>query len=191
MAIKTGNLDMDNNDIIKYCINSWNDITLANLMAKTDRKCYKDYKKGEYDNIPNEKLPDMIVLSGLEALGYPMDELGTYLYKTVVLGACSEMKDIDLKDMVAMNNLILELNVRTSEFYHNLARNELEMGVKTFHSYIIKAVESINADKINAELESKIFGDTKPASYGTQAFKIALYLNGKNKDRKNNKVSSM
>ena len=57
---------------------------LAVYCANTDKKNYKQYKLGDISKLTNDELVDMKVLDLLYSLGYPNNELGTYLYKEVI-----------------------------------------------------------------------------------------------------------
>ena len=181
MTMNSGNLKaMQKQELGGFCANLWNGVNFASKLANMDKDYYEAYKD-DRDSVPDAKLVDMQILNCLESLGYPMDELGTYLYKNVVLSTYSEVVDNDVRnDKSLADSLLLKLNYRLSNFYHELARNDLDMGVKTFHQYILIAMSKIDSDNIDKSLEKKIYGDTKPASYGTMAFKIALYLDNEN-----------
>ena len=51
---------------------------------------------------------------------------------------------------------------------------------QNYKGAIIMAIDKINNDSIDSNLEKKIYGDINSASYGTRAFKIALYLDKEN-----------
>ena len=123
---------------------------------------------------------DVEILSILEKLGYPMTHLGTYLYKDLITYVCDEIKDMGINVLQSENKEMIEvLNNGYSSFYIWLAREDKELGCKTFHSYIEDAISKIDEEKINASLASRIYGTDEDITYGTSALHIAqYYLNG-------------
>lgn len=152
--------------------NVWNDISYAILLSKADFKLYDRYKNGDAISLNEYQTTEMKILSILERLGYPMDELGTYLYKEVVMSAYNEMMENNNTD-----NLKKEVNSRYSNFYHMIARDYYEMGVKSFHSYIEKACSKKIEEKKDYMLIDRIFSqDELESNYGNKALIIASYM---------------
>lgn len=147
------------------------------MEASQDRNYYEEFKLGQSEQLSEENLRDMNLLSILEKLGYPLDELGTYLYKDVIAEVYEFLKGISKRsDMEKCRNMLSQLNDSYSQFYHNIARGNKEMGINAFHLYIQNAIDKIQEDSINKKLSSKIFGKkTEELTYGTQAFLIASY----------------
>ena len=169
---------------INYAMKVWNDTNYATALAYEDKMLYDVYKNQGISCIEDEKIVDIIVLEKLEKLGLPMNGLGTYLYKDLVMKAYSEVVSNDVRnDKSLADSLLLRLNYRLSNFYHELARNDLDMGVKTFHQYINMAFTNIDDSRIDEKVVKDIFGSTIPSSYGTQAFKIAIYLDKEYSDK--------
>ena len=142
-----------------------------------DKQAYLEYKKNKIDL--EYKNNDMEVLMLLENLGYPTDEVGTYLYKYMIL-KISEYLETGLtirQEPITKDQLELEINNLFSQFYLDIARNELDMGIKTFHNYISVAVSKINYENLNTNLFYEIFGNnSKDINYAEQAFLIATYV---------------
>ena len=102
MAIEVSKLSLLDE---KHPINVWNDISYAILLCKADKKLYERYKeceaKANKKNVANvmtselsdDQLEEMQVLSILDNLGYSLDEMGTYLYKEVIVTAYNEIND--------------------------------------------------------------------------------------------------
>lgn len=155
--------------------------SFATYVANIDRANYAKYKAGVEQEWSDSDARSMQVLSILDGLGYPMEELGTYLYKEVITEICDSLKGITGKrsDMAKCKDLLTQLNNGFSQFYHNVAREYLDMGVTSFHLYIQQAIEKINYEKIDLDLSYQIFGaDPTEQNYGLQAFQLAAYTLG-------------
>lgn len=153
----------------------------AMLEAYSDKKAYEKSKKGELDEVSETKERDIKILGILEGLGYPMDELGTYLYKDVIAEAYEKVKDVSSrKDMDKCRDLMTSLNDAYSDFYRWIARDDKEMGVKSFHYYIGDAISKIDENSIDKELAVKVFGShPEDLNYGLQAFQLACYASNR------------
>lgn len=149
----------------------------AMFEAHLDKEAYEKSKKGELEEISEIQERDIKILRILEGLGYPMDELGTYLYKDVIAEAYEKVKDISSRrDMDKCRELMASLNDAYSDFYRWIARDDKEMGVKSFHFYIGEAISKIDDNSINKELAIKVFGSNpEDLNYGLQAFQLACY----------------
>ena len=151
---------------------------LAVYCANTDKKNYKQYKLGNISKLTNDELIDMKVLDLLYSLGYPNNELGTYLYKEVICELYRYINDnFDELTMVEYEYIIKDLNNAYSQFYFNQARNILEMGVTSFHLYIQDTINKIDENKIDKELSKKVYGPNPVEfNYGIQALQLTGYL---------------
>ncbi len=149
----------------------------AMFEAHLDKEAYEKSKKGELEEISEIQERDIKILRILEGLGYPMDELGTYLYKDVIAEAYEKVKDVSSRrDMDKCRDLMASLNDAYSDFYRWIARDDKEMGVKSFHFYIGEAISKIDDDSIDKELAIKVFGSNpEDLNYGLQAFQLACY----------------
>lgn len=149
----------------------------AMFEAHLDKEAYEKSKKGELEEISEIQERDIKILRILEGLGYPMDELGTYLYKDVIAEAYEKVKDVSSRrDMDKCRELMASLNDAYSDFYRWIARDDKEMGVKSFHFYIGEAISKIDDNSIDKELAIKVFGSNpEDLNYGLQAFQLACY----------------
>ena len=149
----------------------------AMFEAHLDKEAYEKSKKGELEEISEIQERDIKILRILEGLGYPMDVLGTYLYKDVIAEAYEKVKDVSSRrDMDKCRDLMASLNDAYSDFYRWIARDDKEMGVKSFHFYIGEAISKIDDDSIDKELAIKVFGSNpEDLNYGLQAFQLACY----------------
>lgn len=155
----------------------------ATYIANNDREKYIKYINGENLKLSNIDSMAMNILSILDKLGYPMNELGTYLYKEVIAEISHSLNSIT--DIEQYQNLVKEITNVFSPFYYNIAKEYLEMNVNIFHLYLKKALENIDYNTSDIELISKLFGpDFQNQNFGLNALKIATYaleLNEKNK----------
>jgi hypothetical protein len=154
-----------------------------------DRKTYLAYKVGAIKSkLSDETQQEMDILTLQEELGFPMEELGTYLYKDVILETMKDLSHNDNKEQDVPNYL----KDAFSNFYLNIAREDHDMGLKTFHKYIEAAIEKIDFDKANPKVYNLIFNNLNPnADYGELAFVISLYLHGRLNPVKVKKLSNM
>ena len=114
-----------------------------------ERRGYLDYKIGKNYSITEKRVFEFEVLKLLEKLGFSDDEIGTYLYKDVIIKSIGFLEKNN-KDKEKYDKLLEELNHQYSQIYFDIARNELEMGITTFHAHINKAFS--NVDYKNADL---------------------------------------
>ena len=52
-----------------------------NSCAYEDKRDYEKFKSGSLDELSEDRLEQLEVLATLEKLSFPMDSMGTYLYK--------------------------------------------------------------------------------------------------------------
>ena len=149
------------------------------------KKEYTNYKAGNLDDFSEERLYDMEVLSILEKLGFPMDKFGTYLYKNMILKVIHHLGGTDsFGQQISRNELLCQLKSPFSQFYFDVSRNDLDMGIKTFHSYIENMLEDVNYENADATLLFEIYSNfSEEADYGEHAFIIGEHIvNKSNKD---------
>ena len=107
---------------------------------------------------------EIIILSYLENIGFPMDELGTYLYKDII------NKTITLLDESLEENIIKEkLNSYYSEIYKDIAVQDKKIGLKKFHTKINESISKLSNKK-------DYITNTNNINYGYLAFQIAKYI---------------
>ena len=149
----------------------------AAYVAYKDKENYLKYSKYEIAEFSKETLRDMMLLEILDKLGYPKNELGTYLYKDLIALVYDKIKDIkSRRDIDKCRALMSDLTNAFSPLYHYIAREDKEMGIKSFHLYIQRAIENIASENIDEDLSKSIFGENpEEKDYGMQAFQIAAY----------------
>ena len=165
--------------------------SFALFCAKRDKEYFEKYKEGSLGDMVVKKgtlevkkediLPSMRTLELLEKLGYPMDELGTYLYKEVIVDVYNDIKDLGKRDDDEKYKAIIAgLQNALSGTYRYIAKEYLEMSTKAFHLYIQKAIILVDFEKSDKELLKKIYGfEPEEIDYGLQAFQLAAFLCGK------------
>ena len=155
-------------------------------LAYDDKKDYEQYKSCSTDGFSKERLEEMEILSILDRLTFPMDEVGTYFYKDVIVKAKRYLDgEDDFGLPISSDELLQELRSPYSQFYFDLARNDLDIGLKTFHSNIEHALDSVDYDKADTTLLQGIYSNfSEEADYGEHALAISRYL----KDAKEKKV---
>ena len=149
-------------------------------LAYEDKTDYAKFKTGSLDEISNGRLEQMKILSILERLSFPMDDVGTYFFKDMIVKARRYLSGTDdFNGTISQEELLQELQDPFSQFYFDLARNELDIGLKTFHTVIEHALESVDYGKADTTLLFGIYGNSSTESdYGAHALMIAKYLNG-------------
>lgn len=151
--------------------------------ANRAKNIYEKYKTGGKKELSEETSKDMIILEILQKLGFPLDELGTYLYKDMIREIYDRLDNIKtLKEVYQYKTLLNELGNPFSSFYLHVARELNDIGIKSFHLYIQKAILKIEEEHINMELLQSIY-DNKfdKQNYGIDAYKIAAYTLKQNK----------
>lgn len=136
-----------------------------------DKQDYEAYKNGELEFKNIDRIQEMKILYILEKLGFSMDLVGTYYFKKIIKKAMEEVFNKECEPE------ILELNIKNkySQFYVDIARNELGIGLKTFHKYIEGVIEQIDFQN-EKNLISQIYNSSYEMDYTTLAYTIANYM---------------
>lgn len=147
-------------------------------LTNFEKELYEKSKKEPIEDLKGSERISVQILSLLEKLGYPMNELGTYLYAKVILSVCESLNEIIAdEDIEKYNKLVSDLNDAYSSFYLWIARDDLEIGLKSFHLYIERTISMIDYSKSNKKLISSIYDkDITELNYGEQALYLASYL---------------
>ena len=90
---------------------------------------------------PELKLGDQI-LKFLFDNGFPINEYGTYLYKDVIESGVNKL--VPTTTMVEISEVEKQMQDPFSQFYFDVARNDNDLGVKTFHDSIQHSYLKIN-----------------------------------------------
>lgn len=145
-----------------------------------DRRNYAAYKAGRVDGMSETTLEEMEILFLLERLGYPMEETGTYLYKDVIEKAAGLLRNVSTREEVrACKDLIVQMKTINSQFYFDIARNDLDLGLNSFHKYVQKAMAKVDYSKADPTLLFQIYsGLPEEMDYGEHAFVLSSYVVG-------------
>ena len=132
----------------------------------------KLFNNSEYlKNIFIEDSEEMYTLVVLEKLGFEMEDSGTYLYAKLITKIARTIEELPI-DILAT-----QLLHDYSQFYFDIGRNELDLGIKTFHKRIIEATKKVDYSKADPDLIYDIFcGTSEKIDYKDQAFLISIYV---------------
>ena len=150
-------------------------LSYSAFYAKSEAKISKKQYEKQIENSSMSQDVDIAIIQCLEKLGFPLDEMGTYLYKDVISNVIDSLVKND--DEVQRQQLTEQLNHTYSQFYFDVAKNDNDMGVNTFHAYIQKALSKINPEKKDLELVNRLFSSNEePIGYGEEAFVIGNFI---------------
>ena len=152
-----------------------------NSCAYEDKRDYEKFKSGSLDELSEDRLEQMEVLAMLEKLSFSMDSMGTYLYKDMIVKVMRYLDgQDDLGHALDEAELLQELKNPYSQFYFDLARNEMDIGLKTFHSHIEYALESVDYGNVDTTLLQDIYSNfSLETDYGEHALIIGKHLKKK------------
>ena len=135
---------------------------------------YKEYRygyKSREDFTTKEQL-EVDILKILESLGYPIDQTGTYFYKDIIVKAMKKIQNAKTEEEYVC--LIMEMNYNYSQFYFDIARNDYDIGLKTFHNCIELSYQSKKNQ--NSSLKRTIGLTDGKLEYKKEALLIASYI---------------
>lgn len=145
------------------------------ISRQDDMERYQEYLKSD----SKEKSLQMDILETLENLGYPMNENGTYLYKDMIVHVIDE-----LKKGKEEQKLLEEMLQKYSQFYVDVARNELDIGIKSFHREIEKAHLKWNSSNADTKVLEEILPmELQNSGYIKRAYIIGNYIYQKEKEK--------
>ena len=144
---------------------------------------YLRYKNGLLLNMSKEEEEQMNVLKVLDKLGFPMNQTGTYFYKEIIMKTIEELQTIETEE--DKENLRSTMENSYSQFYFDIARNNIDIGLKSFHSCISIAYEDRKRTTDSIRLKQKIGMNKTDSDYRTEAILIAKYIMSSNNKRKN------
>lgn len=153
-------------------------------LITNDKEEYEKYQAGCLDDFDEKKLLEMEVIGVLDKLNFPLCEVGTYLFKDMIVKAIHELDGYDyFGNLLTEDALLMQMRQPFSQFYVDIARNELDMGIKTFHTYIERMLEDVNYKNMDISILCEIYGNSfKDTDYGEHAFLIAKYMKHRQKE---------
>lgn len=142
--------------------------------------CYKKYKSNLLDGFSEDTLQDMEVLEFLERLGFSIEESGTILYKNMIIKAMHHLNGTDdFGKSISRDQLLQQMKNPFSQFYVEVARSDLDIGIKTFHANVQQAVENVRLSNSDTALLFDVYSNfSKNTNYGEAALIIAEYMTG-------------
>lgn len=143
-----------------------------------DREAYRLYKLGLADNLSKVEMTELKTLELLEKLGCNMNMAGTYMLKEMVMTIIRHLEGVPVRgEVLTFQELMEEIENPFSQFYFDIARNDLDIGIKTFHAAIQLMILSLQDEVISQEDIMAIFGEKLDIrNYPEVALKIAQYL---------------
>lgn len=135
---------------------NWRFYSLASDFGSNTYKALKDNEE-----ITNQEKFELKVILLLDYLGFPLDKLGTYFFKKIVLEVIKYIKMVPEVNDPYYNNLKEELKNKSSQFYFNLAKNDLDFGLNNFHSYVKSSIAGIDRGKLDNANFGKLCKCTK------------------------------
>lgn len=130
----------------------------------SEKALYDKYKKKEaIISDPRMKI-EMEVLELLEGLGFPMDEIGTYFYKDLI----ARIVAILVGDLADRPQIEAALEDPYSQLYFDVARNELDIGIKSFKEFVSLAFAKIDITNADPELLDSVIARMEDAVSNNQ-----------------------
>ena len=144
--------------------------------AARDKNNFQKYQTKDIEDLSEEAIKDMKILDVLQQLGYPMDELGTYLYKDMIREVYDKLEKMSTpKEVYQYKAILSELRKPFSNSYLYIAREWKEMGIKSFHLYIQKALSKVDEQSSNKKLSKEVYGGKLDRqNYAVNAYRIAI-----------------
>ena len=134
-------------------------------------KAFMNYKNSSNSSSDDKSL-EFETLIILENLGYPINNMGIYYFRDLIVKACT-LREEGTSDI----ELYSLLDDEFSQFYFDVARNENDIGIKNFNGIISYCLEKRNKSAGTNKLALKIMrGLPEDNSLGTNVFFISDYV---------------
>ena len=140
---------------------------------------YKKYKLNLLDNgCYHDKIQDMQTLQFLEKLGFSTEEAGTILYKNMIVKALHHLNGTDdFGKSISREQLLEQMKKPFSQFYIEVARNDLDLGIKTFHAHVQQSIQNVRFSNSDTALLFDVYSNfSKSTDYGEAALIMAEYI---------------
>ena len=160
---------------------------MANVVHQ-DKKAYEAYKRTQ-EVVEGASIEELEILNILDELGYPLGEIGTYLYKALIVNILNYLRGVPIRrEVLSEEELKEQLNNPFSQLFFDIARNDMDLGIKTFHAAINRASANVDIESVNRKMSEEIFsGNFDPVDYSFNALDIAKYYFELRDFRKNSK----
>lgn len=151
------------------------------FIASDDRERYINYKSTNTKPIDKYERDAMQIISILERLGFSLNEVGTYLYKELIMYIYQEIKDGE--------EITEKIDDMSSRLIKKLSNNILEMPIDQYEELVKESIDYIDGENADIELSEKII---KESIYdiGANAYEIASYYM-EEKEKKNKKKNGL
>ena len=138
----------------------FNSVNFMANVAHQDKKAYEAYKRTQ-EVVEGASIEELEILNILDELGYPLGEIGTYLYKALIVNILNYLRGVPIRR---------------------------DLGIKTFHAAINRASANVDIESVNRKMSEEIFsGNFDPVDYSFNALDIAKYYFELRDFRKNSK----
>lgn len=136
------------------------------------QKIYKLYKEGHITDLGAYRA-DIEVLELLCSLGFSINHPGTCLFKDLVLKILYTLAS---GDKMTREQLKEALEEPFSAFYFDLARNELDLGIKSFHEIVSDACDNRDGNNADPELLALFEGVYEQSDFATLAMSVCDFV---------------
>lgn len=116
------------------------------------------------ENNNQVKTLDMKILEVLKNNGFESEDLGTYFYRDVIKNIVDFLSVSSKKEEI--EELKRQVVTPYSQFYFDIARNDNDMGVRTFHKLLGDATKNANSKR----------GKDNQIDYMSCAFEVAYSI---------------
>lgn len=134
-------------DVVNILYNGY--VNLLRQMPSM-QEIYSMYKSGQLQSCGKYER-EFKVLELLDSMGFPMNHPGTYFFKDLIIKIFYTLAFADHNGRI---NLIRELDNPFSNFYFDLARNDLDLGIKSFHEFVLDAFNNMDVGNADPDLLS-------------------------------------
>ena len=135
----------------------FNSVNFMANAAHKDKKAYEAYKRNQ-EVIEGASIEELEILSILDELGYPLGEIGTYLYKALIVNVLNYLRGVPIRrEVLSEEELKEQLSNPFSQLFFDIARNDMDLGIKTFHAAISRASANVDSENVNRKLSEEIF----------------------------------
>lgn len=147
--------------------------SFAKFIAKKDKDKYDKYKEGKFKSDKESDYQDIYILTLLEGLGLPMDQLGTYLYKELIMEVREQLSKIEEDSTIeSYKSLYDDINNFDSNIYYWVSRDYLEMGRMSYLNYLKQAFEGIDKSKVDPTISNSLFAGEEQPDFAYQTVKL-------------------
>ena len=170
-------------NVYNYLFNLNDAINIFNEEYK--RVC--KYRYGLLEDVKEDEIESFEVLLILDKLGYPLYEMGTYLFKDMIIEIGNLIDSWNENEREnKYEELVEQLGDKSSKFYTRISSERLGISQFQFDKIILYACKLIDYERMNKELANEIFdGKFEAKKYQSMSIYIANYFREKRKIENN------